>query len=139
MSVEETLAEKVISFLRRYAQYAAGELRQAWDHTLVRHIYDVFCIVQADPDAVVRASDNFAALVEFDVEEFGQQFPLFRSDPRIVLLSALAQAGTDPGIREDYEMRLLPLVFGCVQPGFDEVYTVFCQQAETLISRLQSR
>ena len=44
VAVEETLAEKVISFLRRHAEHRAG-VREKWDQALVRHIYDTYCIV----------------------------------------------------------------------------------------------
>ncbi|HBP6460497.1 TPA: nucleotidyl transferase AbiEii/AbiGii toxin family protein [Pseudomonas aeruginosa] len=136
VAVEETLAEKVISFLRRYAQHHAGAMQQDWDRTLVRHIYDVFCICRAGPDITERAVAGFQALVAFDVQEFGQQFPPFATEPKAVLSAALGQAEKDPAIREDYDARLLPLVFGSVRPGFDEAYGVFRQQAEFLIDVL---
>ena len=41
VAVAETVAEKSLSFLRRYAQHRAGLMRQAWDTALVRHLYDV--------------------------------------------------------------------------------------------------
>ncbi|MCY1554698.1 hypothetical protein D9M68_912850 [compost metagenome] len=72
----------------------------------------------------------------FDVQEFGQQFPPFASEPKAILSAALEQAEKDPAIREDYEARLLPLVFGSVMPGFDEAYGVFRRQAELLIDVL---
>ena len=136
VAVEETLAEKVISFLRRYAQHRAGVMHQDWDRTLVRHIYDVFCICRADSTTTERAVAGFQALVVFDIQEFAQQFPPFAVDPKAVLLAALEQAERDPAIREDYEARLLPLVFGSVRPGFDEAYGVFRQQAEFLLDVL---
>lgn len=45
ISVEETLAEKVLSFLRRTAEVRAGRNRAPYDDRLVRHIYDVYAIV----------------------------------------------------------------------------------------------
>jgi predicted nucleotidyltransferase component of viral defense system len=36
VAVAETLAEKVLSFLRRYAQHRSGQMQQAWDTALVR-------------------------------------------------------------------------------------------------------
>jgi predicted nucleotidyltransferase component of viral defense system len=47
VSVEETLAEKVISFLRRFAEHRA-KVRANWDEALVRHIYDIWRIVSVD-------------------------------------------------------------------------------------------
>jgi len=34
-SVAETLAEKVLSFLRRFAQHRSGQMQQKWDTALV--------------------------------------------------------------------------------------------------------
>lgn len=136
VAVEETLAEKVISFLRRYAQHRAGALNENWDNTLVRHVYDLYCICQLDPQVTARAVDGFQALVRFDVEQYGQQFLPFATAAKATLSAALVEAGEDPAIREDYERRLIPLVFGSVRPGFDEVYSVFRQQAEFLIVTL---
>lgn len=136
IAIEETLAEKVISFLRRYAQDRAGLMNQRWDNTLVRHVYDVFCICRKHPDIAANAIHGFHALVAFDVEEFGQQFQAFASNAKATLSAALQQASDDAGIREDYESHLLPLVFGRVKPEFDEAYRVFRQQAEVLIASL---
>lgn len=136
VAVEETLAEKVISFLRRYAQHRAGAMQQAWDKTLVRHVYDVFCICRIDSQVTTRAAEGFKALVQFDTEEFGQQFPPFAVATTETLQSALVQAEQDSAIRQEYEKHLIPLVFGSVRPSFDEAYTVFRQQAEYLIGTL---
>jgi len=136
VAVEETLAEKVLSFLRRYAQHRAGAMHQEWDKTLVRHIYDVFCICRVDSQVTAKASAGFPALVQFDTEEFGQQFPPFAAATKATLQTALAQAEHDPAIRQEYERHLIPLVFGSVCPSFDEAYGVFRQQAEFLIGTL---
>lgn len=136
VAVEETLAEKVISFLRRYAQHQAGVLLQSWDDTLVRHIYDVYCINLGDPSVGERAATGFKALVEFDALEFGRQFPPFAVDPGNILREALQQAGSDAVIRRQYESKLMPLIFGAVRPSFDEAYVVFRQHAEALIRML---
>ncbi len=41
IGIEETLAEKVLSFLRRTAEARAGRNRADYDCRLVRHLYDV--------------------------------------------------------------------------------------------------
>jgi predicted nucleotidyltransferase component of viral defense system len=94
-SVAETVAEKVLSFLRRYAQHRAGLLPHDWDTALVRHIYDVYCAFSRHPDSVATASQAFAALVAGDQREFGSQFPDFAAAALSVLSGALwrAQAG----------------------------------------------
>jgi predicted nucleotidyltransferase component of viral defense system len=136
VAVEETLAEKVISFLRRYAQHQAGAMLQSWDDTLVRHIYDVYCISLGDPSVGERAASGFKNLVQFDAVEFGRQFPPFATDPGGIMLRALHQASLDSVIRSQYDARLMPLIFGSVRPSFDEAYAVFRSHAEALIHTL---
>lgn len=136
VAVEETLAEKVISFLRRYAQHQGGAMIQPWDDTLVRHIYDVYCISAGDPTVGERAANGFKKLVEFDAVEFGRQFPPFAADPGNVMQGALDQINSDALIRGQYETRLMPLIFGSVRPSFDEAFAVFREHAEALIRTL---
>lgn len=136
VAVEETLAEKVVSFLRRYAQHRAGAMHQEWDKTLVRHVYDVFCICRIDLQVTAKASEGFQALVQFDTEEFGQQFPPFAAATKDTLQLALVQAEQDPAIRQEYERHLIPLIFGSIRPSFDEAYGEFRKQAEFLIDTL---
>lgn len=77
VAVAETVAEKVLSFLRRYAQHRAGLLQRDWDTALVRHIYDVHCVCARHPDIVASSAQAFAPLVAGDQKEFGSQFPDF--------------------------------------------------------------
>lgn len=50
IGIEETLAEKVLSFLRRTAEVRAGRNRAEYDDRLVRHLYDVRAIAHARED-----------------------------------------------------------------------------------------
>ena len=63
VSIAETVAEKVLSFLRRYAQHRAGLAQQARDTALVRHVYDVHCACLRDPAVVDESMTAFAQLV----------------------------------------------------------------------------
>jgi hypothetical protein len=109
---------------------------QLWDDTLVRHIYDICCIIFGDPSAGERAASGFKNLVEFDALEFGRQFPPFAADPGNIMQKALHQARSDAVIRGQYDTRLMPLIFGSVRPSFDEAYAVFRRHAEALIQAL---
>nr|WP_315185764.1 nucleotidyl transferase AbiEii/AbiGii toxin family protein [uncultured Albidiferax sp.] len=133
-SVAETQCEKVLSFLRRFAQHRSGQMQRAWDTALVRHIYDVHCIFTRNPELVAVSAQAFAALVQGDVAEFGKQQPDFASDPLDVLQSALAQVGMDEQSRAEYEQNLLPLVYGSFKPHFDEAFASFDKVARTLFS-----
>lgn len=136
VTIEETLSEKVISFLRRYSQNRAGEMRQSWDKALVRHIYDVYCIHLQDSSVLPRAGLQFKALVDYDVVEFGKQYEAFAKDPKQVLFDALAQAETDAQLQDEYQQHLLPLVFGRVRPSYPEAFQVFKHCAESLLPAL---
>lgn len=135
VSVEETLAEKVLSFLRRHAQHRAGMMTQAWDEALVRHIYDVYCIMQLVPDAVEKARAHFPELVAFDVQEFNQH-PAFCDNPKACMLAALSVAGSEAQTRLEYQNRLLPLVYGMTKPPFAEAFQAFRASSMTLLATL---
>lgn len=133
LSVAETQSEKVLSFLRRFAQHRSGQMLQPWDITLVRHIYDVHCIFARNPELVAISEPAFTALVEGDIAEFGQQQPAFAANPLRVLESALVQIGEDAQSRAEYEQNLLPLVYGSFKPHFDEAFASFNQVARALL------
>jgi Nucleotidyl transferase AbiEii toxin, Type IV TA system len=108
VAVAETVAEKVLSFLRRYAQYRAGLLQHDWDTALVRHLYDVHCVNLRHPDMVAAASQAFATLVAGDQKAFGGQFPDFAAAALAVLSGALRQASASAKIQAEYTQNLLP-------------------------------
>ncbi|MCX2862634.1 nucleotidyl transferase AbiEii/AbiGii toxin family protein [Paucibacter sp. PLA-PC-4] len=133
ISVAETQSEKILSFLRRFAQHRSGQMLRAWDTALVRHIYDVHCIYTRNPDMVAVSAPAFAALVHGDVEEFGKQHPDFAADPLGVMEKALDQVGMDEQSRAEYEQNLLPLVYGTFKPHFDEAFASFDKVARTFL------
>ena len=135
ISVAETLAEKVLSFLRRFAQHRSGQMRGTWDTALVRHIYDVHCIVTHDSDLIELAVTAFKELVNGDVTEFGKQQPDFAEKPLEVLEKALAQVEKDEQSRSEYEKNLLPLVYGDFKPHFDEAFSSFKNIALQLLAK----
>jgi hypothetical protein len=110
ISVAETLAEKVLSFLRRFALHRSGQLQQDWDKALVRHIYDVHCIMSRKPDVQYDCVDAFSALTASDVKEFGYQDEKFAANPGAVLKIAFSQIEDDAQSRDEYNHVLLPLV-----------------------------
>lgn len=135
ISVEETLAEKVLSFLRRFAQHRSGNMTQAWDSALVRHIYDTYCILHTDGGALEKAKLQFKNLVQFDVEEFSQHQE-FVQNPKQCLLSALYAAEFEEQTINEYQTRLLPLIYGAVRPNFSEAFAEFKKCSEILIGTL---
>lgn len=136
ITIAETLAEKVLAFLRRFAQHRAGKMQQDWDTALVRHLYDVHCIVSQRPGVVEAATGAFITLVQGDVDEFGYQDPEFATAPKAALARALNMMGADTQSRREYEAVLLPLVYGRSKPPFDEAWASFEKVAHGMLSQL---
>ena len=136
ISVAETLAEKVLSFLRRLALYRSGNMQQNWDKALVRHIYDVHCILSQKPDVQYASVAAFSTLTAGDVKEFGYQDQKFAENPGAVLKSALSQIEDDAQLRDEYNHVLLPLVYGTGKFSFDEALGSFKEISQRLITTL---
>lgn len=139
VAVAETIAEKVLSFLRRYAQHRAGLMQQAWDTALVRHIYDVHCVYHHQADIVAVAAEAFPKLVDGDQNEFGGQFPDFATTALSVLSGALRQASVDTTIQAEYTKNLIPLIYGNEAPEFAEAFASFNAVAVPLLATLQNQ
>ncbi|QXI16720.1 nucleotidyl transferase AbiEii/AbiGii toxin family protein [Pseudomonas hamedanensis] len=134
ITVAETLAEKVLSMLRRCAWNWDGHQRGEFDTALVRHIYDVWRIASSQPEAIEPACQIFAALVKKDVEEFNGQHPEFDQDPYLVLRRSLACAAAHGGLEANFEQRLKPLLYTANKPDFQSCYSTFAVVAERLLN-----
>lgn len=135
ISIEETLAEKVLSFLRRTAQAQAGSNRGDYDDRLVRHLYDVRAIAKAKQGLLLPHA-HFGQMVLGDGFQFRHQHPEFVDDPMGQLRLALdivRQQGGD--LERNYHSFVEELVFG--EPvAFSEASSVFVELADRLISQL---
>jgi predicted nucleotidyltransferase component of viral defense system len=136
ISVAETLAGKVLSFLRRFALHRSCQVQQNWDKALVRHIYDVHCILSQKPDVQYACVAAFSTLTAGDVKEFGYQDENFAANPGTVLKNALSQIEDDAQLRDEYNHVLLPLVYGTGKFSFDEALGSFKEISQRLIAAL---
>lgn len=136
LSLPETLAEKILSFLRRFAQYRAGSLKHEWDQALVRHIYDTHCIVQHAPSSAAEARSIFHAMIEDEKMDWANQFPEFAQDAHTVLLNSLEAAEQDTQVKREYQNNLLPLIYGNVKPNFEVAFRDFKQTSQYLLDSL---
>lgn len=136
VSIAETQAEKVLSFLRRFGQHRAGQMTREWDTALVRHIYDVHCIVSLHPELLELSASAFSSLVEGDRAELGKQHPDYMDDPKGVLENALAQMRSDVQTQSEYDNNLLPLIYGDFRPTFDDSFASFERAAKTLLGTI---
>lgn len=136
IGVEETLAEKVLSFLRRTAEARAGRNRAEYDDRLVRHLYDVRAIALGR-EGLALPHEYFAAMVAGEAAQFRNQYPEFEGDPvgqmRVVLDALHHEAGA---FERDYLRFVDELVFG--EPvTFAEARAEFVELADRLLSQLQ--
>ncbi len=134
ITVAETLAEKVLSLLRRCAWNWDGHQRGEYDAALVRHVYDVWRIAEIRPDALAAARQIFAELVRKEVEEFRGQHPGFDQDAYSVLRRTLASAAVHEGLKTNFEQGLKPLLYAARKPEFETCYAVFARTAEQLLN-----
>ena len=137
IGIEETLAEKVLAFLRRTAEARAGRNRADHDDRLVRHLYDVRAIARGR-EGLALPHEHFAALVAGDATQFRNQYPEFADDPvgqMCVALDALHHEAD--AFERDYLRFVDALVFG--EPvAFAEARAVFVQLAKCLIGQLKT-
>ncbi|ANJ86793.1 hypothetical protein MB84_31515 (plasmid) [Pandoraea oxalativorans] len=124
VAVEETLAEKVLSFLRQFAEHRAGK-RNDGDNALVRHLYDVGCVVKEEQAVAHRAAAHFNDSVALDPGEFTRH-KAFWENPAACMSAAPQTMGNDKQTAEEYETKLIALIHGSDKPPtFAEALGVF--------------
>lgn len=131
-AIEETLAEKVISFLRRLDRVSS--LNEKWDPTLVRHLYDIYCITSHDPHVIQKTQHFFTQLIVNDAQAFANQQLSFGQNPVQTLLKCLSSLQENSDLVNDYHEKLLPLVFGDVKPNFKDVLDNFRKVALAILT-----
>jgi len=135
ISVDETLAEKVLSFLRRTAEVRAGRNRAQYDDRLVRHLYDVRAIA-AHPDRLSNqlSHAHFAALVVGDAAQYRNQYPEFEHNPVGQMREVLQALHAQPKeFERDYLQFVDELVFG-ETVSFTQARSTFTQLADQFLS-----
>lgn len=133
ITVAETLAEKVLSLLRRCAWNWDGRQKGDFDTALVRHVYDVWRIATSHPEALEPATRVFSSSVNKDVLEFGAQHPEFAANPFEVLRRTLEVAQTHAGLKINFEQRLKPLLYAQHKPDYETCFATFAQVARHLL------
>ena len=130
-AMEETLAEKVLGFLRRSSRILSN---RDGDERLVRHIHDVHILAGMEPD-LVSTHRAFKLAVEEDVRKFANQDPAFSQNPKLVLETALKMARSDSQLKVSYLKFVEDLVAGGA-PDFDAALSTFTLLAGGLIAGL---
>ncbi len=130
VALEQTTAEKILSFLRRWDPAANNN-----DSRLVRHIHDVAILMEAQIDRDgLRIS--FQEAVEEDRTRFANQQPEFVNNPKKLLEQALSRLQGDEFLRGAYQLFVLELVAGPAK-SYEESLAIFTKAAVPLISALK--
>nr|WP_315183423.1 nucleotidyl transferase AbiEii/AbiGii toxin family protein [uncultured Albidiferax sp.] len=136
LQVAETLAEKVLSLLRRCALEWFGDPKAEMDPALVRHIYDVYRIMAKRPQELAAAQAIFPSLVAGDAAEFKARHQDFDTHPKEILLRALSRVANDDALRSQYLSRVQPLVYDGLAVPYETAFEGFNSAAMALIATL---
>ncbi len=135
VSLPDIVSDKVISYLRRTAEHRANpELAHRYDPRLVRHLYDVHRIVDANPSVTGKAAPIFAGTLTQEIQQYGgERFPVFKERPLGVLGDELGILASDAEARKNYAVFVNDLVYGS-KPSFDEVSQTFRKVATEFLA-----
>jgi len=134
VSLPDIVSDKVISYLRRTAEHKASpELAYRYDPRLVRHLYDVHRIVEANPSVIGETIPIFAETLAQETQQYGgERFPVFKERPVSVLRDELDLLATDAEAHKNYAVFVDDLVYGS-KPSFDEVSQTFRMVATSFL------
>ncbi|TFH89234.1 nucleotidyl transferase AbiEii/AbiGii toxin family protein [Vibrio ouci] len=139
VSIHATLVEKVISILRRTMSVKRNEQRKD-DATLVRHIYDVYCILKTEEPAgnldLKALTALFKTVLKEDIERFGNQHAEFVVNPKQELQFGLKELEENPVFRQRFQDFVTPMVFNTEPHDFDTCFASFRGIAESLIATI---
>jgi hypothetical protein len=132
----ETLAEKILSFLRKNSCAMANPMSYVLDDQLIRHIYDVSLIYRKNPNILdTLPLGIFKQIVTADVVQYGDQHKAFVENPRKELINALDTFSHSTTAKDLYEKFVNSLVYGADPISFDEARLIFIGLAKQLINR----
>jgi predicted nucleotidyltransferase component of viral defense system len=136
MAVEEICCEKIVSYLRRSAEYLAQREHSQYEERHARHIYDVHCIETGYFEkGSQRPSDAFIhELVVAEAQQFGDRVEGFAADPIGVMQASLKSVSERPEFKQHYTRLASDLIYGDVRPTFEEAFTTFGRSADHLFA-----
>lgn len=125
IDILETQAEKIVSMLRRTACVERDHVRED-DQTLVRHIYDTFCIQRKQPSDQQALAALVKKGINDDLDRYGGQNEFFRADPLDELRFGLERLEQNPRYRDRFAEFVIPMVYGDDHLiNWNEAFTVF--------------
>lgn len=148
VSLQEVLAEKLVSFPRRLALQLQKDNTDrvldaslGWDKALVRHIYDVHQIIQStqaatsDTEALARI---LTGVIASDAIEFENQHIGFYLNPIEQLNDAIDWADSSEELNAQYDTFVADMVYAAPEntPSFHEALDVFSRTLRSTLSSI---
>lgn len=137
VTVTSTQAEKLVAMLRRTAAVTRN-VERFDDTTLVRHIYDTWCIVNAGNVDVAQLTAFVERTIVQDIQRYGNQYPQFCDSPVAELKLGLEELANNPVHQMRYQQFVTPMVFG-EQVTWEEAFGCFRQVARSTLDTLSAR
>lgn len=137
VTVTSTQAEKLVAMLRRTAAVARN-VERFDDTTLVRHIYDTWCIVNVGNINMAQLTAFVERTIVQDIQRYGNQYPQFCDSPVTELKMGLEELTNNPVHQDRYQKFVAPMVFG-KQVAWTEAYGCFRQVALSILNALPVR
>ncbi len=127
-TIISTQAEKLVSMMRRTAA-SVRNLERGVDESLVRHVYDNFCIVSKIGTDIPVLKRFVQECIKQDIERYGNQYLQFCESPIEELKMGLEELVNNPVYKERYQQFVVPMVFGERRVSWEEAYACFRQTA----------
>lgn len=137
----ETLAEKLIAYLRRTLRIQRGgapdQEGEPDNRSLIRHLHDTHAIVSHAPQAIDEAAAIFPDVLaeEISTGNRAEDFAHHPS-PKAALEFALQSIVIDDGLCEQYDINIRPLLFEATPATFPDILAAFRQAAGRCIQAL---
>lgn len=131
-TITSTQAEKLVAMLRRTAAVVRN-VERFDDASLVRHIYDTFCIVEVGNVDMRLLAGFVQRTIEQDIQRYGNQYPQFCTSPGDELKMGLDELERNPLYQTRYQQFVVPMVYGSRKISWDEAYTSFRQIALAIL------
>lgn len=145
VSLEEALAEKLISFPRRLGKHMADQLPKDhpspktfddeflkeelhWDKALVRHLFDVKILLTKHPDLtadMATFSSLLSTVIKKDAHDFKNSHTDYRTDPVKELQAAMAFATNSQKLNTQYDAFVGDMVYGINTPSYSDAVAHF--------------
>lgn len=136
LAIDETLCEKIVSYLRRCGEHLSGRQPSQYDGRLARHVYDVHRILTVYYGGEIPGTLRplFREIVLAETEQYGQRDPAFCTDPFMALRHTLRGIPLRADFTEHYAAFARDLLYGTDRPTFDEAFNSFWQTAVWLLA-----